>query len=161
MLKLLTHLNDWIYKMFMWAGGILLAIFAISVFIQVIARNYLEMSLPWTTELSLFCFIWGIMLGTAVAVREGRHYIVDFMPARFYRLSRCFDILAAVICFYLYYVMITSGYDYTLLGTRRMSTSLGFAMSWQFISMPIVGVSMVLFGLEKLLIDLSKIKAGF
>ena len=34
----------------------------------------------WTEEAARFCFIWIIMLGAMVAVREGTHFEVDVLP---------------------------------------------------------------------------------
>lgn len=34
----------------------------------------------WTEEAARFCFIWIIMLGAMIAVREGTHFEVDVLP---------------------------------------------------------------------------------
>ena len=34
----------------------------------------------WTEEVSRFCFIWVVLLGAAVAVREGTHFTIDVLP---------------------------------------------------------------------------------
>jgi TRAP-type transport system small permease protein len=34
----------------------------------------------WTEELARFCFIWMIMIGAMIAVREGTHFDVDLLP---------------------------------------------------------------------------------
>ena len=34
----------------------------------------------WTEEAARFCFIWIILLGATIAVREGTHFEVDVLP---------------------------------------------------------------------------------
>ena len=35
----------------------------------------------WTEEVARFCFIWIIMLGSMIAVRDGTHFDLDVLPA--------------------------------------------------------------------------------
>ncbi len=36
----------------------------------------------WTEEMARFCFIWIVLVGAMIAMREGTHFAVDLLPDR-------------------------------------------------------------------------------
>ena len=63
------------------AAGI--AVLVIPVSLQIFSR-YTELipSYIWTEEMARFLFIWLIMIGAMVGVRESQHFEVDVWPTR-------------------------------------------------------------------------------
>lgn len=160
MLSVLTAVNDRLYKVLSSLCGVLLAVFAVCVFIQVVTRNYIHYNLPWTAELSLLCFVWGVMLGSAVAVRSGRHYVVDLLPQSCSGLIGILDILAMVICMGIFCVLVKAGWDFTRLGLGRLGTSVPISMAWTFSSIPFSAAAMLLFGAEVIWKRVIDLRAG-
>ncbi|WP_461208302.1 TRAP transporter small permease [Desulfocurvus sp. DL9XJH121] len=160
MLSILTAVNDRLYKVMHTLCGVLLAVFALCVFIQVVTRNYIHFNLPWTSELSLLCFVWGVMLGSAVAVREGRHYVVDFLPASCSKFVGGLDLVAMGVCLFIFFVLIKTGYDFSMLGLNRRGNSVPISMAWTFASIPVSASAMVLFGVEVLWKKINDVRAG-
>jgi hypothetical protein len=76
-------INDLVERVFMIVAGVLFAIFIATIFYQVLARNYLSISVNWTDEVALLCFVWSVFLGAAVAVRRRAHYVVELLPEGF------------------------------------------------------------------------------
>src|SRR5215207_10630637 len=57
------------------------AILVIPVTIQILSRHTtLVPTLIWTEEMARFLFIWMIMLGSMVGIRDGAHFDVDLWP---------------------------------------------------------------------------------
>src|SRR5690606_5642058 len=58
------------------------AILVVPVTLQVVSR-YTELvpAYIWTEELARFLFIWMVMLGAMIGVREGTHFEVDVWPS--------------------------------------------------------------------------------
>ena len=57
------------------------AVLIVPVTLQIISRyTALIPSWIWTEELSRFLFIWMVMLGAMIGVREGTHFEVDVWP---------------------------------------------------------------------------------
>ena len=129
MLSKLSAFNAFLQRVMQTSCGLLLAVFALCVFTQVITRNYIHLNLPWTSELSLLCFVWGVMLGSAVGVRQNRHYVVDLLPASCSRFIGGLDIIAMGICLYAFWIFITSGYDFAMLGLNRRGNSVPISMA--------------------------------
>lgn len=160
MLSKLTAINDVIYKVMNSLCGVLLAIFALCVFIQVVTRNYIHYNLPWTAELSLLCFVWGVMLGSAVAVRKSRHYVVDLLPQSCNRFIGGLDIMAMLVCLGIFAVLAMAGYDFAMLGLDRRGNSVPISMAWTFSSIPVSACAMILFGVEVLWKRILDVKEG-
>src|SRR5262245_7940566 len=59
----------------------MVAILIVPVTLQIVSRyTALIPSWIWTEELSRFLFIWMVMLGSMIGVREGSHFLVDVIP---------------------------------------------------------------------------------
>jgi TRAP-type C4-dicarboxylate transport system permease small subunit len=130
-------------------GGLFAGLIAV-VFMQVIARNLLEIPLIWTLDLAQLLFSWCIFLGAALAFRKGQHYVVnlwpDTGPLAWIPVAASFAASLVVI-----YVLIRNGAAMTQISLNRMSPSLGITEFWFFIPIPIGGAFMALFLVEKIL----------
>src|SRR3979411_2717924 len=72
---------DWYHRILTQLMVATVAILIVPVTLQIISRyTALIPSWIWTEELSRFLFIWMIMLGAMIAVREGTHFVVDVWP---------------------------------------------------------------------------------
>ena len=64
-----------------------LAVIAVAVFSQVIARYVFEVALHWTEETAAMCMVWAVYMGASLCVRERFHIrimvAVQALPARF------------------------------------------------------------------------------
>ncbi|MBS4020957.1 MAG: TRAP transporter small permease [Dethiobacter sp.] len=155
-MKYFKLLNDSVEKLYLTAGVLFLIIFIIVVFTQVVVRNYLHIPMLWSHEVAVFSFVWSLFLGSAVAVRRRRHYVVEIIPARFVKFNLALDILADLAIFAVIYIMITSGWTYTRMGLSRFSTSIAVRQAYYFASIPVSGMAMFLFALENLFQTLRK-----
>ena len=59
---------------------VLMAAMVIAVSWQVISRYVFSSPSSWTEEIARFCFIWIILIGSMIAVRDGSHFTVDLLP---------------------------------------------------------------------------------
>ena len=112
----------------------------------------------WTEEAARFCFVWIIMIGSMIAVREGTHFNVDLLPRpktrRQQGLSRllvhgCMAVLAVVFAWY--------GVAFAKLGFAQSSEMSGINMLSIYISFPLAGGTWLLFLGEKIARDIRSI----
>ena len=60
---------------------ILMGLLIIPVTLQILSRYVgIVPRYIWTEEMARFCFIWIILVGAMVAMREDEHFTVDVMP---------------------------------------------------------------------------------
>ncbi|MEP6609443.1 MAG: TRAP transporter small permease subunit, partial [Burkholderiaceae bacterium] len=91
----MKHLLDGYHRLLTRLMAASVAILIVPVTLQIISRyTALIPAWIWTEELSRFLFIWMIMLGAMIAVREGTHFIVDFVPQLPPRATAALQIVA-------------------------------------------------------------------
>ena len=88
---------------------LLLSAFVAVVFLQVISRNFLKVSMDWTSEVALLTFVWSVMSGAAVALSMRRHYMVDLIPVRYVKLNKGVLILSDLLVMALILSLIRGG----------------------------------------------------
>ncbi len=108
----------------------------------------------WTEEVARFCFVWIIMIGAMVAVRDGTHFAVDLVPNPKTKgeegLSRLIVhtgmmLMAIVFAWY--------GLRFARFGSIQTSEMSGINMLGIYISFPLAGVTWIVFLAEKLVED--------
>lgn len=83
----------------------------------------------WTEEAARFCFIWIIMLGAMIAVREGTHFEVDVLPAPKSPRGEAVLRLFVALCMLVFaLVFVGYGYQYAAFGYIQTSELTGINM---------------------------------
>lgn len=105
----------------------------------------------WTEEIARFCFVWIIMIGAMIAVRDGTHFDVDVLPrsaSKYVEFASRMFVHLAILCMALSFIY--WGYDFGILGSRQRSEISGLPMLTIYIGWPIAGVTWTAFTLEKM-----------
>jgi TRAP-type transport system small permease protein len=142
----MRKLIDAYHRLLIWLLVATVAILVLPVTLQIISR-YTQLIPPyiWTEELSRFLFIWMVMLGAMVGVREATHFEVDVWPqlgpranALLRIVSHCFVLLFAIV--FLYW-----GIQFVRFGWDQTSELAELPMIWIFLAWPIAGATWLLF----------------
>lgn len=153
-------INDVLEKVLTFIAGSLFAAFILTVLYQVIARNYLKISVSWTDEVAMACFVWSVFIGAAIALRKRKHYVVDVFPSRYVMIQRSLRLFGSLACLPVIYVLIVNGNVLVDMGWSRRSVSLGTPMAYIFAAMPVAGIAMLLFSIETIREDVRMLRAG-
>ena len=136
------------------------AILIVPVTLQVISRyTALIPSWIWTEELSRFLFIWMIMLGAMIAVREGTHFVVDVLPQLRPRTNAMVNIVCALFVLVFALVFIVWGIQFVRFGWDQHSELAELPMVYIFIAWPVAGFTWALFLGEVFVADLRVLSA--
>ena len=123
------------------------AILIVPVTLQIFSRyTALIPSYIWTEEMARFLFIWMVMLGAMIGVRESTHFEVDVWPravaAR--RGGRCASLgRLGVLVFAL--VFVWAGIEFVRFGWNRTSELADLPLWLIFIAWPVTGVTWLVF----------------
>ena len=158
-MKALRKFNFLMRKILLLWGTLLLSAFVAVVFLQVISRNILRVSMDWTSEVALLTFVWSVMSGSAVALSMRRHYMVDLISARHVKLNKGVLILSDLLVMAFILSLIWGGARFAFLGGYRLTTALEIPRFWLFVSLPISAFFMLTFNVENLLIDIKDFRA--
>ncbi len=130
----------------------LMGLLMIPVALQIFAR-YIGL-IPryiWTEEMARFCFIWIILTGSMIAVRDGTHFSVDLLPQpKTNRGQAMAKILVDFFIFLVAMIFIIWGWPLVKFGLLQESEMAELPMVLIYSAWPIAGITWVIFLGEKL-----------
>lgn len=156
----MKRLNDIVERLFLGVATVLFAAFIAVILFQVLARSALRISVVWSDEVALFCFVWSVFLGAAVALRRRVHYVVEILPERWATANGALRLFASVASVAFVYVLVTGGWTFTGMGWRRLSVATDMPLAWVFAAIPTSGAAMLLFSVEVILGDVQALRRG-
>jgi TRAP-type transport system small permease protein len=108
----------------------------------------------WTEEMARFLFIWMVMLGAMIGVREGTHFDVDVWPELPPRPNAALRILSMLFVLVVALVFVWYGVKFVQFGWNQTSELADLPMAYIFIAWPLTGFTWLVFGVERLLRDI-------
>ena len=137
------------------------AVLIIPVSLQIFSRfTALIPSYIWTEEMARFFFIWMIMIGSMVGIRDGAHFDVDLWPELKPRANALLRIVSNVFVLIFALVFIWYGIKFVQFGWNQNSELAELPMGWIFVSWPMAGLTWVVFLGERFLADLRTLGSG-
>jgi TRAP-type C4-dicarboxylate transport system permease small subunit len=144
-----------------WLLVLSVGILIIPVTLQIVSR-YTELipSYIWTEEMARFLFIWTIMIGAMIGVRESTHFEVDVWPHgnpwvdAVARLCGRLGVLATAIIF------VWAGIEFTKFAWRRTSELADLPLWYIHVAWPVTGVTWIVFLGQQFVDDLKIIFGG-
>ena len=135
---------------------LLMAGMIIPVGLQILSRyTDLVARYMWTEEAARFCFVWVVMIGSMVAVRDGSHFKVDLLPRSATRRGQArSDLVVHVAMLSMALVFLWFGVDFACFGFDQRSEMSGINMLSIYVSFPLAGGTWALFLLERVAADL-------
>lgn len=113
----------------------------------------------WTEEVARFCFVWIVMIGSAVAVRDGTHFDVDLLPQpRSRRAQGVWRFITHLAMMVLSFLFVRYGAQFAVVGFSQRSELSEISMLGIYIAFPIAGICWVAFLLEHMMHDLDMIQ---
>jgi TRAP-type C4-dicarboxylate transport system permease small subunit len=138
---------------------LLLAIMIVPVSLQILSR-YVGI-LPryiWTEEVARFCFVWIIMVGSMIAVRDETHFKVDLLPEpETDRQKGTSNLIVHIAMMLMSLVFVWYGSVFARFGFIQNSEMSGINMLSIYIAFPLAGVTWALFLLERIVADVQLI----
>ena len=126
-----------------YLAGLILAIMAGAVFLQVMLR-YVGRGIDGLDEVPRYLFVWLVMLGAAAAMHRGEHTLLSYFRDRFGRRGRALAIIvanAAGIALFAYFIKLS----FVLVPNAQFQTSagLGLPLGYVYAAVP-VGAALII-----------------
>ena len=107
-----------------------------------VALRYTALGVPaFAEELARYAMVWMALLATAVAVREGSHIRVDFIPLALGSaapiLGRALEALLDALTLGICLVIFWQGLDIVSFAAGQRSDGLRIPLSWPYTAMPV------------------------
>ena len=136
------------------------AILIIPVSLQIFSRyTALIPSYIWTEEMARFLFVWMIMIGAMVGIRESTHFDVDVWPRLGPRATALLKVVSSVFILGFALVFVWWGWEFTRFAWNRTSELADLPLWLIHMAWPVTGLTWLLFQGEHL-IDAVRVLAG-
>jgi TRAP-type C4-dicarboxylate transport system permease small subunit len=137
---------DLYHRVLLWLLAACVAVLVIPVSLQIVSRyTQLIPHYIWTEELSRFLFIWMVMLGAMVGLREGLHFEVDVWPELGARANAVLRIVSSLFVLVFALVFLTWGVRFVSFGWYQESELAELPMPFIFAAWPLAGATWMLF----------------
>ncbi|WP_315831061.1 TRAP transporter small permease [Bradyrhizobium prioriisuperbiae] len=126
-------------------------ILVMPVTLQIVSRyTSLIPSYIWTEEMARFLFVWAIMIGSMVGVREAQHFEVDVWPNLSRRTEAAVRIAARLGILALALVFVWAGIEFTRFAWNRTSELADLPLWLIHVAWPVAGATWIVFAGEQL-----------
>jgi TRAP-type C4-dicarboxylate transport system permease small subunit len=133
-------------RLLTWLMVLTVAVLVFPVSLQVFSRyTALIPSYIWTEELSRFLFIWMVMLGAMIGIKEGTHFEVDVWPELGRRANAALKIVSHLFVLTFALVFVWWGIQFVQFGWHQESELAELPMPYIFIAWPLTGATWLLF----------------
>jgi len=158
----LNRLTSFLMKLALWVGIALCIAMTVSTIGQVFCRHTQLFLFESSEEIARFSMCWMAMLGSAVALRQGRHLgvrvLVDRLPAGWY--DKIFAPMIQLVMFAFFIMITVKGWAFAMRGAYQVSPALMTPMMYPYLSIPVGGALMALSVLADILQDRFPTEAG-
>ena len=114
----------------------------------------------WTEEMARLLFVWMIMIGAMVGVREGGHFDVDVWPVLGARANALLRIVSTLFVLGFALVFVWAGIEFTRFAWNRISELAELPLWLIHVAWPVTGISWLLFAGERILDDWRIVRHG-
>ena len=153
MTRIIKAILNGYYRALQVVMTVLMGVMVIPVTLQILSRytGWIPRYI-WTEEAARICFLWIIMTGATVAIRDGTHFNVDVLPNP--RTARGAAVGEMLVDFFLLIVavaFVVYGYDYAKFGYTQTSELTGINLVWIYGVYLVAGLTWVVFLGERFL----------
>ena len=125
-------------------GGLILAIMAGAVFLQVVLRFLGRAGIDGLEEVPRFLFVWLVMIGAASAMQRGQHTVLDYFINLLSPRGRALVLLLTnAVGIFLFAYLIKLSFVLVPNAQFQTSAGLGLALGWVFAAVP-VGAALII-----------------
>ena len=147
----MKKLLNWYYSFLKVVLTVLMGVLIIPVTMQIFAR-YVDF-IPryiWTEELARFCFIWIILVGAMIAMRENEHFTVDLLPTPITDRGKAISLMFVdLMTFIMAVIFVVWGWPLVEFGLLQTSEMAEMPMVFIYAAWPITGITWILFLAER------------
>jgi len=137
---------DGYYRLLSWLLVVSVAILIIPVSLQIFSRyTSLIPSYIWTEEMARFFFIWMIMLGAMIGIRDSSHFDIDLWPELRPRANAALKLIAQIGILVMALVFVWYGIKFLQFGWDQTSELADLPMGFIFVAWPLSGATWLLF----------------
>ena len=143
--SLIRRVAGWVQRRSENVIAALLGIMFVAFLVQIVFRYFFNLPTGWSTELSLLCWLWMTLWGTAFALKEKDEIRFDiFQSTAGPRTRRIVGIVIAAVAVVLYAISLPGTWNYVTFMKVERSSYLNIRLDWLYSIYVIFVVAVIL-----------------
>lgn len=143
MKKFLENIEEYL------GGTIFLLMLAVLV-VQIFSRQFLDIPLRWSEELSRFLFVFAGYFGVSASIKDNGHVFIDFFVKKLPRgLQRAANVIVQILSLLVLVAMFLIGVQMTMRKIPVKIVSLNLSYAYMYGALPVIGLMMIYRHLER------------
>ena len=149
----LHRVADTIYRACFLIGILLAIAMTLIVVINIISRYFLNFAISWAEEIARYMMVWMAMLGAVMAVRMGMHFRMEMIDHWAGKSAKAvFSWITRTVIIVIGLILLRHGLVMVSLTNTQYADATHMPMSWVYVSLPLAGLLMIFFVVERSLI---------
>jgi TRAP-type C4-dicarboxylate transport system permease small subunit len=131
--------------------------------LQVFTRFVLHAPVIWSEEVARFLFLWVVLLGAAMSVKDRRHFVIDVTGRRRSRgptLRFLLDVVPDVCVLGFSLLLLAEGVGYAQVGLFRTASNSRVSMALVYAAIPTFAALSAIYATANLLVDWAAFRQG-
>ena len=138
-------------RLLSWLLALSVAVLIIPVSLQIFSRyTQLIPAYIWTEEMARFLFIWMVMIGAMIGVREGSHFEVDVWPDLGPKATAALQLASSAFILLFAFVFLWAGFEFTRFAWNRVSELADLPLWMIHVAWPVTGLTWFVFQGERM-----------
>jgi TRAP-type C4-dicarboxylate transport system permease small subunit len=148
---LYKNITRWYARALSWLLAATVAVLIFPVSLQIFSRyTQLIPAYIWTEEMARFLFIWMVMIGAMVGVREGSHFEVDVWPTLGAKANAALQLASGIFVLLFALVFVWAGWEFTRFAFNRVSELADLPLWMIHVAWPLTGLTWLVFQGERM-----------
>ena len=155
----MKKLNEWLSRLITLILLVSMCVLVVVTFLQVFCRFVIKVPISWSEEVARISFVWLILMGAAVCVKENSHLSLEIVTSLLSPKARSgmkIFVSAAIILVSL--VLLTAGGSYVLRSVGKTTVTMPIPANCVYVAAPISAVLMIIFSIENIVEELKRRK---
>lgn len=147
----MPKIDSFLEKTLEWIIAVCLSVTVLLTFIQVIFRYVLKQPLTWSHEVLMIGFVYSVLFGAALAIKQNDHLQVDLLEKGPDWLVKIIRLLEFLIVGFMIVILIYFGWDLVTdnLKSGQVLGVLPIKKAYIYMALPISGLFMLYFHIKK------------
>jgi TRAP-type C4-dicarboxylate transport system permease small subunit len=158
----MNKLRTFIIKVPEFMSGFLILAITLVVFFELLVRELFKYSVfGITSELTRILIVWLSLVGAAVGVKRGTHFVFPIVAQRLGSQAALYlSILSTFMIMAFAFILIIPGLKVTIISARESFISIPVSIAWENIAFPVSGVLILTYSFLKMWEDFKILQRG-
>lgn len=147
----MKKLTEWLSRIITLILLVSMCVLVVVTFLQVFCRFVIKVPVSWSEEVARISFVWLILMGAAVCVRENSHLSLEIVTSLLSDRARSnMKIFVSTAICLVSLVVLTAGTSYVLRSVGKTTVTMPIPANCVYIAAPISAILMIIFSVENI-----------